>query len=598
MVRSSLSHSSYFRPLLAFVLIGGILYVAKAFIVPLALAILLTFVLTPVVMAIQRRGVPRVPAVLLTVVFTFAVFGAAGWVVGIQVQRLAHELPRHRHAIDEKIASLRASGTGPFSNFLQMLRELARGQSKSEAAAEKSAPKERVVVVQPDEASSGQQLLQSAEPVLEPLAQAGLVVILVIFMLIRREDLRNRVIGLLGHGRLTGTTRVVVDATQRLSRFLLAQLLTNVGIGVLFATGLLILGVPYAFLWGFLMTVLRFVPYIGSWVAAAMPLLVSFATAPGFTQPLLVLVLFLVLDTVTANVIEPLLFGHGTGVSPIALLVAASFWTWIWGPIGLVLSTPMTVCLVSLGQHVRRLRFFALLLGDKPALAPHASFYQRLLARDSEEASQVVAEYAGAEGLPRAYDDVLLPALMLTRRHREKGDITPEDEAYVLESTRNIVNGLPSAAPAETGDSTPASAVLVVGCPAHHEVEELCLAMLGRVVKSDGFEVRVESTRVLPTEVEAEIEREKPALVFVAVMPPGGLVQARYLCRLLRQRFADLPIIVGYWGNVRQYDRLLVRLRKAGASYVTTSLLQTRSQMQALAKTAERPAPNEMASSS
>ena len=235
--------------------------------------------------------------------------------------------------------------------LLQMIREIGKGQTEASAAAAAAAPKEKVVVVQPQEASSLEQLASAAGPVLEPLAQAGLVVVLVIFMLIKREDLRNRVIGLLGHGRLTGTTHVLADAAQRLSRFLLTQVLINLGFGVLFAFGLFFIGVPYAFLWGFLAVVLRFVPYIGSVVAVAFPLILAFAIAPGWTQPILVAALFAVLELITANVVEPLLFGHGTGVAPIALLVAAAFWTWVWGPIGLVLSTPLTVCLVVLGQH-------------------------------------------------------------------------------------------------------------------------------------------------------------------------------------------------------------------------------------------------------
>ena len=454
---------------------------------------------------------------------------------------------------------------------------------------EKKHPPQRVVVVQPAEASSsGQQLLETVSPILEPLAEAGLIFVLVVFMLIRREDLRNRVIGLLGHAHLTGTTRVIVDAAQRVSRLLLTQLLINVTIGVLFACGLWIFGVEYAFLWGFLLTILRFVPYIGAYIALAFPLLVSFASSAGYVQPIEVAVLFGVLELVTSNVVEPLLFGHGTGVSPLALLVAAAFWAWVWGPIGLVLSTPLTVCLVVLGQHVDRFSFLALVLGDEPALEPHVSYYQRLLARDKEEAAQVVTDYARVQGAARAYDDVLLPAMVFARRHRKHGSLTPEDEAYILEATHAIietVDSLPSQGATETPADKPqttAAPVLVVGCPAHHEAEELCLAMLGRLLRPDGFDVQARSTRTLPTDVETTIERESPALVFIAVVPPGGLVQAGYLCRRLRKRFPDLPIVVGYWGNPRQYDRLLVRLRKAGASYVTTSLAQTRSQFQAL----------------
>jgi predicted PurR-regulated permease PerM len=586
------SRSSYLGPLLTLVLIVGILYVAKTVVVPLALAVLLTFVLSPVVSAIQRRGPPRIVAVLFCVLCTFGLFWLVGWIVVVEVQHLARELPTHRKEIDAKIASLRGAGEGPFAEFLQMLREISQGKTQAEAAAEARAPK--VVVAQPDELSSFEQLIQAVGPVLEPLAQAGLVVILVVFMLVKREDLRNRVIVLLGHGRLAGTTRIFVDSAQRVSRYLLTQLLINAGFGMLFAVGLFFIGVPYAFLWGFLAVLLRFVPYIGSWVAAAFPLLLGFAIGPTWTQPILVLALFVGLELVTANVIEPLLFGHGTGVSPIALLVAAAFWTWIWGALGLVLSTPLTVCLVVLGQHVPRLRFLAVLLGDEPPLEPHVSYYQRLLARDQEEARQVAVEHARNSDPACLYDDVLLPALALARRDRQHAGLTAEDEAFIVKATKELLDHLGLENPADKTESNgaPASAekptentpILILGCPAHHEAEELSLHLLARLLQPVGYRVEVVSTKVLASELAASIERECPALVVIAILPPGGVVQARYLCKRLRKRFANLPLVVGYWGDERHYDSILMRLQAAGASCVTTSLLQTRTQIRALAK--------------
>jgi predicted PurR-regulated permease PerM len=582
---------------MALVLIVAILYLAKMIIVPLALAVLLTFVLTPIVSAIQRRGLGRVPAVLLTVLLTFVLFGIVGWIVGLQVHNLAQELPTHRKEIDAKIVGLRGSGEGAFSDLLQMIREIAKGQTKADTAGEKATLQEKVVVAQPQEPSSFEQLASAVGPVLEPLAQAGLVVILVVFMLVKREDLRNRVIGLLGHGRLAGTTRVLVDAAQRLSRFLLTQLLINVGFGVLFALGLFFVGVPYGFLWGFLAVIFRFVPYIGGLVSVAFPLVLAFAIAPTWTQPILVMALFAVLELLTANVVEPLLFGHGTGVAPIALLIAAAFWTWLWGPIGLVLSTPMTVCLVVLGQHVPRLRVFALLLGDKPALEPPVSYYQRLLARDQAEATQVAAAHAQASGPENVYDDVLLPALALARRDRKQAGLSAADERFIFQATRDILGHLATElqqaaplreaddhglAPAETLPPKLPNPEVVLGCPAHHEAEELSLAMLGQLLQRDACRVEAVSTRALPSEVETRVERERPALVFIAILPPGGLVQACYLCKRLRKRFADLPIVVGYWGDERHFDKVLGRVRSAGASYLTTSLLQSTSQIRAL----------------
>jgi predicted PurR-regulated permease PerM len=580
---------SYLRVLLGLVLIVGILYLAKAFIIPLALAILLAFILTPIVRETQRSGLSRVPAVMVTVVLTMALIAGVGWQVGAQVNTLARQLPENKERIRKKIADLRGSGEGTISRLLQMFRELSDEPEKP--AAEPAEIAKQVIVVRPEEASGFESLARTMVPVLEPLATAGFVVILVIFMLIRREDLRNRLIGLLGHGHLTGTTRVIVDAAQRLSSFLLTQLLVNVGFGIVFGLGLLVLGVPYAFLWGFLTAVLRFVPYIGTWISVAFPLTLSFALAPGWGQPISLLVFFVVMDLVVANVLEPLLFGHSTGVTPIALLVAAAFWTWIWGPIGLVLSTPLTVCLVALGQHVPRFQFLTLLMGDKPALAPHLSYYQRLLARDQAEAQQVATHHAHTQGHERVYDEVILPALALARHDRARDGLIAEDEDYIYQTSRAILAHLEDDLKARTDlpGVEPVADVLILGCPAHQEAEELSLQMLGLLLRHDGCRLEILSTKALPAEVEARVEREKPALVFIAVLPPGGVIQARYLCKRLRKRFADLPLVVGYWGESSDFDRLLVRFRSAGASYLTTSLLQSCSQIRSML--AQDPAP-------
>jgi predicted PurR-regulated permease PerM len=591
----SSARPSYLRVLVGLVLVVGSLYLAKAVIVPLALAVLLTFVLNPIVGLVQRSGFGRVPAVLVTVILTFAVCGTIGWGVGIQVNKLAQELPDNKEKIQKKIADLRGSGAGPVPRLLQMIREIGQDSERTDTTANEPPPdKKQVVVARPAEPSSFERLIHTVVPVLEPLAAAGLVTILVVFMLVKREDLRNRLIGLLGNGTLTGTTRVLVDSAERLSRFLLNQLLVNVSFGILFGLGLLVIGVPYAFLWGFLTAVLRFVPYIGTWISVAFPLLLSFAVSDGWAQPVIVLVFFAVLDLVTANVVEPLFFGHSTGVTPIALLVAAAFWTWIWGPIGLVLSTPLTVCLVVLGQHVPRLQFLALLLGDRPPLEPHLSYYQRLLSRDQKEALEVATGHATARGLANVYDDVLLPALALSRRDRKHGGLTADDERFILHATKEVLDQL-EATPVAIGEiecrmsatgliatENPATAVLILGSPAHHESEELSLHMLARLLKPHGCQVEVLSTRALPAEVLARVERDRPAMVFIAVLPPGGLVQARYLCKRLRKRFADVPVVIGYWGAERDFDRLLVRLRSAGANYLTTSLLQSCSQIRAL----------------
>jgi predicted PurR-regulated permease PerM len=611
---------SNLRILLSLVLVVGILYFGKAFIVPLALAILLTFILAPIVRAFQHVGLRRVPAVLVTIVLALGVFGAVGWGVGLQLNTLVHELPEHKEKIKKKIADLRGSGEGALATFLQMIRELNEVPAKTDAIlTDREAPAKtdaiptdretRVVVARPEESSGFESLAFALVPILEPLATAGLVVILVIFMLSSREDLRNRLIGLLGDVHLGGATRVIADTAQRLSSFLLTQLLVNVGFGALFGVFLLVIGVPYAFLWGFLTGLLRFVPYIGTWISVVFPLTLSFALSPDWTQPVLVLAVFAVMDLVVGNAVEPLLFGHSTGVTPIALLVAAAFWTWVWGAIGLVLSTPLTVCLVVLGQHVPRFKFFTLLLGDQAPLEAHVSYYQRLLSKDVKEAQEIASDYAKTHGLEKVFDDVLMPALVLAQLDRQEG-LSTEDEEFFFQETTVIVAQLESeiapiepnsgqaVIPVDQDAHSVSPPVLILGCPAHEKAEELPLLMLTSLMKLEGVKVEVLSTKTLPGQVEERVGQEKPALVFIAVLPPGGLVQVRYLCKRLRRRFADLPVVIGHWGPRRNYDRLQVRLRSAGATYVTTSLLQAGSRIRALVTEASlqepvRPSPGE-----
>jgi predicted PurR-regulated permease PerM len=599
---------SFVAVLVALVLTVGILYLGKPFLVPLALAILITFVLSPIVRVLQHFGLRRVTAVLGVVVIAFGIMAAIGWGVWSQVQLLASELPAHQAEIERKVASLRLSNNGAIGKLMSMVDRINTAKPPAEENPSPLSDKPRVIVTETAKPSAFEQLSAVVAPVIKPLATAGLVIVLVVFMLIRREDLRNRILGLLGHGHLTRTTRVLMDAAERVSSYLLNQLLVNAGFGIVFGLGLILLGVPYAFLWAALAAVLRFIPFVGSWMALALPLALSIAIAPGWTQPVLVFAFFAVLELVTGNVLEPLLFGHTTGLSPVALLIAAAFWIWIWGPIGLVLSTPLTVCLVVLGQHIPRFRFLSLLLGDQPGLAPHASYYQRLVARDKAEAAKLTRAYTEEQGRDKVYDDVLLPALLLARRDRNHGGLQAAEEEFLYQATQEIVAercGLKAPAAKEaqgarSGDlreagrepavpespaEEPDHRELILGCPAHHEAEELSLQMLAHLLADSGYRMEVLSSKALPAEIEARVEQEDPREVFIGVLPPGGLLQARYLCRRLHKAFPNLPIVVGFWGATpRNFDRILVRLRAAGAGYVTTSLLQSRSQLLALAR--------------
>ena len=590
-----------FPPLLAGLITAGLLmaflYLAKTVVIPLAVAVMLAFVLTPVVTWLERRGLGRLPSVVLTTVFTLALLACGGWVVGMQVRGLVKDVDDNKVVIRMKLQAVTGSAAGPFRVFTDLLEpqttgtvqegEPAPGDPKPGLNKPADEPAKRPLTVKIDDGSPLERLL----PMVEPLTHVALVVVLVVFLLVNREDLRNRLIGLTGHGRLTGTTRILGDTAERVGKYLLSQLLVNLGFGAILAVGLWLIGVPYAFLWGAMAVGLRFIPYVGTWVAGMFPIAYSFATTPGWSQALTVLAFFAVLDLVVGQVVEPVVFGHSTGVSPVALLVAAAFWAWLWGPIGLLLSTPLTVCLVTLGQHVPQLGFLGLLMGDRPALAPHLAFYQRLLAKDETEAKAVMVAHTKEHGLADTYDAVLVPALTVAGRDRKRDELSADDELGILtatEAVREAVSAPPPLGEGETPPAEPVTVATVFGFPARNAGDELTLRMLADLLKGDGYPVEVLSTRVMPKAVDARIDAEKPAVAVLSVLPPDGLPQALYQVKRLRTAHPDLPILVVYLGKSRRFDSLLVRFRKAGASYVVTTLAQAAGQVKMLAP-AEKP---------
>ena len=403
------------------VVVISCLYWAQTVLIPVALAVFLTFLLAPLVSFLQRRGLRRMPAVLLVVLLAALGLGGTVCLVAVEVRSLADELPTYTENIKEKIRSLRHMGQGA-ERLEKMLQDitvewnLQPGNAEAGRVDKTSGPlgaapgKPPAVIPQPERPAWLSRWPALVSPVVELLGGLALALVLVVFMLLKREALRNRLLRLVGHGRLTVTTKAVEDAGQRVSRFLLMQFLINGGFGLVLALGLSLIQVPHAILWGFLGALLRYVPYLGSWLTATLLITLSLAIFPGWVQALLVLGLILVLELSTANVLEPRLFGHSIGVSEVALLVSAAFWAFLWGPVGLVLSSPLTVCLVVMGKYVPQLEFLDVLLGDEPALDPDISFYQRLLARDQEEAEQLVLTQARTSPPEEVYDKVLVPA--------------------------------------------------------------------------------------------------------------------------------------------------------------------------------------------
>jgi hypothetical protein len=443
------------------------------------------------------------------------------------------------------------------------------------------------VVVQPVSTPWLSRLPAALTPVMGPFGAVGLAVVLAIFMLLKREDLRNRFIRLAGRGRMTVTTKAVDEAGARISRYLLMQVIVNGTYGLAWGAGLALIGVDYALLWGFLAAVLRYVPYIGAPVAAVLPLALSVVQFEGWTQPLLVAGLLLVIEVVSNNVMEPWLYGQSIGVSEVALLIAATFWAFLWGPIGLVLSGPLTVCLAVLGRYVPPLEFFDVLLSDEPALAPDVSYYQRLLARDQDEAALIVRAAAGAAPPERLYDDLLVPALTYARRDRERDELEERDEHFILQATREVLEDLgerQASGAAEQAAAEPAGTsavestgpkVRVLGCPARDDMDQLALEMLRQLLDPARWEVEVVPTPTLSGELLSMVQEKAPAVLCVGALPPGGLAHTRYLCKRLRARFPAAKIVVGRWGLKGNVDENRDQLREAGADQVDTTLLDT-----------------------
>ena len=592
---------------------------------------------SPLATRLQRWKLGRVTSVLVVVTATFLVIGALGWVVARQAVHLATELPRYQDEIVSKVERLRNAGTKLGANFTRLGKELDRVTEEpssqppvapspitpttpeaAEAAEQLSgietlsstevrglpatAPFQAGVtpgnplytVAVPEPASPIEMLGPYVGLILGPLGTAALVLIFVIFMLLDRENLRDRVIWLVSGGQYIVSTRALDDAATRISRYMIAQTIVNGSYGLVVAVGLWLIGLtagqgtsfPSFVLWGLLCAVLRFIPYVGPWLAITFPVSLSLAVYPGFTVFGLTVGLLILLELISNNVMEPWLYGTTTGISTVPLLVSAVFWTWLWGPVGLLLATPLTVCLAVVGRHVPQLKFIDVLLGDRPPLPPATSYYQRLLADDKEEAREILLKRS--EDRPeRIADDVLIPALLMTRRDRAADRLPAQSESAVLAAiTDHVVSPDISFRDKNVGGQEVASCGIVTGCAAHHASEELVVEMLARMLEGPG-DVRVEATctRLLPSEVESVIDRTNATVVFIAVLPPGGLDQTRHLCRRFRKRFPDLWIVIGYWGRTRDFDTLLVRLRKAGASYVTTSMQQTVDQIRALLPT-------------
>jgi predicted PurR-regulated permease PerM len=566
------------------------LYWLQAVLIPLALAVLLTFLLSPVVSTLQRRGLGRVPSVLVTVLLALSILGGIGWTLTRQLVTLADELPRYSQNIHHRITDLRGASKGGSVGKVQKAVEDVVGEIQKTDTLGVTRQKPVAVVL---EAPS---ILVHLPTLLQALASAGVVTVLVIFMLLERREFRDRVILLIGYRRMTATTRALDEAGTRISRYLLMQSIINGSFGVAVGLGLFLIGVPYAITWGSLAAALRFIPYLGAFVAVLLPLALSLAVFPGWLQPALVVGLFLVLEPITGSVMEPWLYGQSAGVSQVALLIALTFWTWLWGPAGLLMATPLTVCLVVLGKHLPALGFIVVLMGDRPVIEAKARYYQRLLARDQDEASDIVEAYVKTDGRESVYDTVLLPALYYAKQDRDRGLLSEGDAQFVGQATREILDVLANDAPTpsvrDAGDQPGTDArVRIVGCPARDQEDVLALEMVRHLLDPARYRMEVSRTGMLVAEVLAWVDLHRPALLCIGAVAPGGLSQARHLCKRLRSQCPELKIVVGRWGLHDEKDADRQHLLAAGADHVETTVLDTQRTLVLLELTRGHPAP-------
>jgi predicted PurR-regulated permease PerM len=504
-------HSARLLKLVAAVVVIAALYFARIVFFPLALALLFSLVLNPAVAFLERIRLPRVMAIFLVVAFLFGVIGGISWKASQQFIDLSNQLPTYKTTLLDKIHTLKGSGGQSFNKAKDTVNDIekelsatAPGSPNATANRKPPAPQgstpDRPVSVQ---VVPPQNPLESMHNMLGPLSMAGAVLIFTIFILVGREDLRNRLIRLVAGDRLNLVTQAMDEATRRIVRYLILQVLVNAGFGLVIGFGLHFLNIPNAPLWGMSAAVLRFLPYIGPPLSALMPIVLSLAVFPEWQHALLTAGLFLVLELLIANVVEPLLYSAHVGMSPLAILVAAIFWTLIWGFPGLVLSTPLTACLVVMGRYIPSLSFLNVLFGDEPVLPPQAQFYQRLLAADQEEARQVLESELKEKSLQEVYSSVVIPALNLAEQDRHKNELDEDTQNFICQSTRELIEELGDPSNEKmAGDVGDEAGIFtsdlrngthnpeVLCIPARDDADDIVAMLLAQLLESEGHTAR------------------------------------------------------------------------------------------------------------
>jgi predicted PurR-regulated permease PerM len=598
----------------AVVVVAGI-YFGRDLFIPVALAFLLSFLLAPLVTRLRRWGVSRVIAVILSVTLASGILAAIAGFVAMQVVDLAGNLPTYQSNIEQKVESLRATPNGTVDRVLKMFKRLdskLKGNDPAPGPAAGDAPPAEMPLEGPVPRPAAEAEAPDLNPIdilstllnttLGPITTGGIVIVLVIFILLEREDIRNRVLRLLGSrpGQLMTSTQALDDAASRVSRYLLMQLVVNLTYGIPIGIGLYFIGVPNPVLWGLLAVVLRFIPYVGPIVAAACPLALAFAVDPGWGMLAWTALLYTVIEVISNNFIETLLYGTSTGISSFGILLSAVFWAWTWGPIGLLMSTPLTVCFVVLGRHIPAFGFFTVLLSDQPVLPLHGVIYQRLLAMDPDEPDELAQTYLAEHSVEEFYENIMLPLLGLLEEEAAHSEIDAARHAFILEHVRELIEDAadhpdpdatrklaaqttatdqgdnrtqresPGAKTPTAGPTSP----IVLCVPAHDETDQLAGLMLAILLKRNGTAAATLSAGMLSSERLDRIESMNPRVVCVSVLPPYAMFHARHTIKRIRGRFPEIEIVAGFWPAKEAATDIERRLKASGASDIVWSLKQ------------------------
>lgn len=570
-------------PIIGLSIAAAILYFARDLLMPLAFALLLAFLLTPIVKVLESWRIPRAPASLIVILVASAALIVVGWLVTTELLGVAVGLPKYSDNVRRKIEALQGRSTG-LNQLISSLEDMGKQISTTAPNRPLPSPTTAETAPSPVEIVEQHNILQTVRQyagiIMKPAGTLFLIFVFTIFMLIDRENLRNRLLRLMGQQKLQATTKAMDDAGQRVSRYVLMQFLVNVGFGAVTGIGLMLLGVPNWPLWGVLGALLRFLPYIGPIIAGFLPFVLSLAVSDGWRTPLSVVGLYLVSELIIGNAVEPLLYGVHTGLSAVAILVSAVFWTVLWGPIGLVLSTPLTVCLSALGRHSAQLEFLNVVLGDEQVLTSDVLFYQRLLALDQQDALNVLDTLGKDKPLIALFDEIVIPALAMAERDRHTGQLDSKREDFIVQSINELVTELSEADQTQPASVTKSARVFCL--PAHDTADEIAAAMCAHFFTREGYPAIAFPVTDAPGELMKSLAVQPEDIVCISSIPPFAAGNARRVAKDIRQSGVTPRLVAGLWTYESTTPARAERLQKTLSVHVVTCLRDAVSRIQSL----------------